>query len=131
MRKFLLFLDDIRVPAGGEDENGDPYDMIFICRCALDAERIFALHDSFGVQWHISFDFDLGQTSEYFDALKPENFRNDGKWFADWLITRDIAYKGTIFKRLTYYVHSQNPVGRDAIYNVMEDYIKFQGNQND
>ncbi|MCK5293879.1 MAG: hypothetical protein KAJ49_04455 [Arcobacteraceae bacterium] len=105
-----LYLDDLRVPI-------EPYD--FIARSYEEAIKII---EENGVPYFISFDHDLG-VDENNQLVKS------GYDFAKWLIEND--YHG-IYKMpvdFNYQVHSQNPVGRKNIIQLMDRYIVVK-NQN-
>ena len=102
-----LYLDDLRVPTM-------PYD--FIARSYEEAIKIIELN---GVPNFISFDHDLG-------VDKDNQLVKSGYDFAKWLIEND--YNG-IYKISVYFgyeVHSQNPVGRKNIIQLMDRYLEIR-----
>lgn len=99
MRKLLL--DDERFPVG----DGWP-----IVRSVAEA---IAWVEAHGMPDFVSFDNDLGPG-------QPE-----GRTFADWLIERDLD-RGDLPIGFDFYVHSQNPVAREAIEGKLRAYLRFR-----
>lgn len=98
-----LFLDDERFPPG------DAADWV-IARDCVEAREIADANPG-GIRF-VSFDHDLGEGKE------------TGKDFANWLVERDLDQPGFIPSDFSFYVHSQNPVGRDNINNLLERYLE-------
>lgn len=102
MRK--LFLDDERFPPN----SGDVWDIV---RTVDEAK---AYMEANGCPLFISFDHDLGEDQATgFDLVK-------------WMVERDLDADGKFIPRLfTYYVHSQNPVGKKNIESYLDGYLSF------
>lgn len=96
-----LFLDDERFPS----EDG------WIVVRSVAAARTWV--EANGFPDYVSFDNDLGDG-------QPE-----GRHFADWLIERDLD-RGGMPSAFAYYVHSQNPVARDAINAKLGAYLRYR-----
>lgn len=94
-----LFLDDERDPPrdGGNWHIVRSYD-----------EFVNYINEN-GIPQHISFDHDLGDGKTGYDCVK-------------WLLTDRKLPKG-----FTYYVHSQNPVGRENIVGLFACYFRVNG----
>lgn len=95
-----LFLDDERVPPELE------MDWVII-RTYEGFTRHIETH---GLPEFISFDHDLGLEKTGYDCAK---------WLTEYCMDRDIRLP-------EYYVHSQNPVGRDAIVQLLERFKELQ-----
>jgi len=92
--KYKLFLDDERYPVD---------DTSVVVRSYQEACQYV---ENYGTPSHVDFDHDLGGGPTGYD-------------FAKWLIERALDGRGF---PLTYSVHSQNPVGKQNIIGVMENY---------
>lgn len=99
---YRLFLDDERFPAGDESE-------WIIARTCADACRIV---EEKGCPAFISFDHDLGDGPTGMDFAR---------WFANYVLDNDICLTD-----FDYYVHSQNPVGRDNILSFIGGLIRVR-----
>lgn len=97
-----LFLDDERFPP---NDGGD----WLIVRSSEEA-CFWCKHS---VPSYISFDHDLGGN-------------DTAMVFVKWMIEQDIDRPGFIPYDFTYYVHSQNPIGRDAIIGLIENYLRHR-----
>ena len=100
-RKYKLFVDDEREPVKKFD---------YIARDYKETMKIFDKH---GCPSFISFDHDLGARSKTgFDIVKD-------------MVERDLNKNGRwIPKNFTYYVHSANPVGKDNIVGLLDNYLE-------
>jgi len=98
-----LFLDDERLPP----EDGRAWAVV---RSVAEAA---AWVEENGFPAYVSFDNDLG------DGV-PE-----GRAFARWLVERDLD-TGAMPDGFAFYVHSQNPVAREAIEGVLDAYLAFR-----
>lgn len=111
---YALFIDDERFPP--QD------DRRWIV--ARTAEEVAVCLDQNGMPEHISFDHDLGDgIPTGYDIVQA---------FVDSDIDQKPAAYGIDFRfpeGLTWYVHSQNPVGRDNIDHLMRNYIAFKARQ--
>lgn len=96
---YKLFLDDERDPIGKD---------WVVARSSFDAAVIVAIG---GMPSYISFDHDLGEDDTAMNFLK---------WLAE-----NCQDRGTTFT-FDYYVHSQNPIGRDNIINFIESFKRSQ-----
>ena len=98
---YWLFLDDERDPP-------DDGTLWVICRTVAEACDVVCAR---GFPEYVSFDNDLGEN-------QPE-----GREFARWLIERDLNMSG-LPEDFGWYAHTQNPVARDAINNLLEGYLR-------
>lgn len=98
-----LFLDDERYPP----KDGRSW---YIARNAHQA--IWLIQRKRQCPSFISFDHDLGSVG------------HTGLDFAHWLIEMDMDYHGEFIPTtFQFYVHSQNPIGRDNIHSLLERYL--------
>jgi hypothetical protein len=95
-----MFLDDERMPVG---------DDWVIVRSVPEA---IACVEKNGIPNFISFDHDL-------------EHRLTGYDFAKWLVERDLDI-GDMPADFTFYVHSQNPVGKANIEGLLNQYLAFK-----
>lgn len=105
-----LFLDDERLPPRDDREWA-------IARSCTDAIQLIRLKGS--CPSYISFDHDLGagETGPY----------PDGMSFANWLVESDLdSGYNFIPSDFSFYVHSQNPVGRGNIEGILNNYLRFR-----
>lgn len=102
-----LFIDDERFPPN------DGRDWVIARNIKEVKEAIAGL----GFPGHISFDHDLGENQA------------TGFNIARWMIDEDQNYGHVISTDLTFYVHSQNPVGKENIESLMNSYLKFKSEQ--
>lgn len=112
MSEWILFLDDVREP---EDVNLPSADLpVIVCRSYDDA--VTEIHDR-DLPSIISFDHDLGacQTGHTF-----------AKYFANYVLENHLELP----EDFTYYVHSANPVGRDNIVSMMENFLRVYDETN-
>jgi hypothetical protein len=100
-RKYKLFVDDEREPVKKFD---------YIARDYKETMKIFNKH---GCPSYISFDHDLGANSKTgFDIVKD-------------MVERDLNKNGRwIPKNFDYHVHSANPVGKDNIVGLLDNYLE-------
>ncbi len=104
--EWHLFLDDERFPA-----TMDP--IVFIARNFGGAVDLVAYHNKCPV--FISFDHDLGPNEK------------TGYDFAKWLVEKDMDDDGKFIpKNFYFYVHSQNPVGKENIEAYLKGYLKHR-----
>lgn len=97
-----LFLDDERFPPD------DGYEW----KIARTVWEAIALCEANGCPSYISFDHDLGYK-------QPA-----GYYFARYLIDSDLDEPGYIPDNFSWYVHSQNPIGKMNIERLLENYMK-------
>lgn len=96
---YKLFIDDERYPVDG---------LCTIVRSSKDAiERMIA----FGCPSFISFDHDLGGDDT---SMK----------IVHWMIEKDLDRPGWIPDDFSFYVHSQNPIGKKNIEGLLGGYLK-------
>lgn len=98
---YRLFLDDERQPVGD--------DWVIVRDFAAAVEYVCKN----GFPRHVSFDNDLGSEIP------------TGYDFAKWLIERDLDYND-MPDDFDFYVHSQNPVGKKNIEELLLRYLKFK-----
>lgn len=96
-----LFLDDERFPP----EDGRVWR---ICRTYKEAVETVTL---LGPPDYISFDHDLG------DGPTGHDF---SKWLIDYLLDTGYDWNGKFF------VHSQNPIGKENIEKLLDSYLRFK-----
>lgn len=101
MPGWTLFLDDERHPVDASSVVARSYDEAV----ALILER--------GCPAHIDFDNDLGGIKE-------------GRDLARWLVEADLDGQIAIERGFTFSIHSQNPVGREAIRGTLDAYLAFK-----
>ena len=92
-----LFIDDERFPVTND---------FVIARNSADA---IAYVEKFGCPNFISFDHDLGGG-------------DTAMVFVKWLIEKDLDYQ-VIPSDFDYYIHSQNPIGRQNIDGLLRSYL--------
>jgi hypothetical protein len=102
-----MFLDDIRIPI----EN---YDVI-----VRSYEEAISYVNNHGIPIFISFDHDLG-CDEIGNLLK------NGYDFAKWLVDMDIENIHKFPDNFTFNIHSANPIGRNNIKSILNNYIYFK-----
>lgn len=104
---YSLFIDDERHP---------PYRDGRDWKIARDWEDVMMLLRIHGIPNYISFDHDLGID------------KHSGHDIVKFLIDLDMGDDDmfTIPADFTYYVHSQNPVGKDNIAGLIDGYLKFR-----
>lgn len=98
---YKMFLDDERFPVG---ENW------IIVRSVAEAQDYVEKN---GAPRYVSFDNDLGENM-------PE-----GRMFAAWLVDQDLN-TGFLPLDFDFYVHSQNPIAKNAIEGLMSSYLQFK-----
>lgn len=106
MKVWSLFLDDERFPP----DDGREWK---IARTHQEVVDLVELH---GMPSYVSFDHDLGD-------LIPNG---DGYQVAKHLCALDAYPQYRFPEGFDYYVHSQNPVGRDNIIGYMSSYFKHR-----
>lgn len=98
--KPKMFIDDERFPV--EDEGW------VIVRTFDDFQEYLS---EYGFPEFVSFDHDLGEGEV------------SGHFLAKFLVELDLN-KGTMPKNFSWYVHSQNPIGRDNINGLLTSYMR-------
>lgn len=101
MRRYTLYIDDIRSPKGTFDK---------ITRTSAETIQCMKIN---GCPTYISFDHDLGGEDT---AMKIIN----------WMIDYDLDNPGFIPKGFEYNIHSANPVGKENIDSLLKSYLKFR-----
>lgn len=106
MSRYSLFIDDERFPP----RDGQIW---VIARDFEDVMMSLRIH---GMPRHISFDHDLGED------------KHTGHDIAKFLVNLDIGGDPNFVlpADFTYYVHSQNPVGKENIEKYLENYLNFK-----
>ncbi|WP_432220920.1 cyclic-phosphate processing receiver domain-containing protein [Flavobacterium sp. TMP13] len=112
---YKLFLDDIRtVPMVYKSLKDDDF---IIVRNFIDFKKVILKK---GLPSYISFDNDLG-LDEY-GIIAP-----DGYAAAKWLVYNS----GLDLRELQFYVHSANPVAKQQIQSLLDNYIKHLNSDDD
>lgn len=107
--KWNLFLDDERFPS---DKELNKFIIARTKKQAIDLIQKFNCCPVF-----ISFDHDLGENEE------------TGKDFANYLINRDLDENGNFIPNdFSFYVHSQNNIGKQNIEGILNNYLLFKKN---
>jgi hypothetical protein len=99
---YRLFIDDERDPTDGE---------WVVVRSVEDA---IAVIEAQGAPSYISFDHDLGENKKTGHDL--------ARWLIDWDIKNDVLTPANF----SYYVHSQNPIGKANIEGIFASYFRFK-----
>lgn len=94
---YKMFIDDERYPVDGS----------FICRSMEDFECAVQVY---GFPSYISFDHDLGEGPTGYDIAK--------------LIVEMDLNSGVMPDNFSYYVHSQNPIGKANIEGLLNNYME-------
>lgn len=102
--KWFLFIDDERLPP----RDGNTWHI------ARSIDQVFTLLTRFGTPDYISFDHDLGDDT-------PSGFV-----IAKALVEKDMDHEIDLQEGFDFYVHSQNPIGRDNIESYLRGYLKFK-----
>ncbi|QIG65774.1 putative response regulator protein [Ochrobactrum phage vB_OspM_OC] len=101
--EYVLFIDDERVPTSS---------VPIIARNYNDAINIMELA---GCPYYVMFDHDLGEGEL------------TGYDIAKWIVNRDIAMNGEFMPDyFEFSVHSQNPVGKENIEKLFENYMRVK-----
>ena len=98
---YKLFLDDERNPVSPTEWK--------IARSFEEACRLF---EEYGAPSFISFDHDLGQDKSGYD-------------YAKWLVDKD-QDESWPTEEFDFYVHSQNPIGKENIEGLLRPYLKMK-----
>lgn len=109
MSSYSLFIDDERFPPRNDGRNW------IIARDWEDVMMCFRIH---GMPAYISFDHDLGDV------------KHTGHDIAKFIVELDIAGEDQ-FKLpagFDFYVHSQNPIGKENIEGTLHGYFRFKEN---
>lgn len=106
--KYSLFLDDERFPPSTGTQDW------LIIRTVQEAIQTI---NKVGMPWRMSLDHDLGEDQE------------TGYDFIKWLIEQDLDNNIDIKKITDFYVHSQNPVGKENIINLYNNYKDHKNNK--
>lgn len=102
---YKLFLDDERFPP----RDGEEW---VIARTVQEAKLVYLLK---GPPKFVSFDHDLGEDQQ------------TGVDYAKWIVEKDLQCNGIFIPEgFDFYVHSQNPVGRDNIEGLMCSYLDYR-----
>lgn len=99
---YALFIDDERKPPTHDGRNW------IIARDKMDVELIIWRE---GFPSHVSLDHDLGTDYTGYDIAK-------------WLVDLDMCGELLFPENFTYYVHSQNPIGKANIEGYLDNYLK-------
>jgi hypothetical protein len=107
MSRYSLFIDDERYPPRNDGR---------LWVTARDFEDVMMSLRIHGMPGHISFDHDLGaETKTGYDIVK-------------FIVELDMEPESGFHlpDEFTYYVHSQNPVGKMNIEKYLENYLTFK-----
>lgn len=105
--KNKLYLDDLRKL---------PDNSFYLARSYRDAINYVK---EYGIPSFISFDHDLGVDSN--NILLPSGYD-----FAKWLVEMDLENLYTFPKDFDFIVHSANPVGKNNIEAILNNYLHFK-----
>lgn len=107
MAQYSLFIDDERYPPKNDGRNW------VIARDWEDVMMCFRIH---GMPEYISFDHDLGEDTQ------------TGYDIAKFIVELDMGGDSDFAmpENFDYYVHSQNPVGKENIEKYLENYKKYK-----
>jgi len=109
MTRYSLFIDDERAPPRNDGRNW------VIARDWEDVLMLIRLH---GMPGHISFDHDL--------ACEKITGYDIAKFIVDLDMGGDTDFQ--IPYDFTFYVHSQNPIGKHNIESYLNNYLNFRKN---
>ncbi|WP_157279214.1 cyclic-phosphate processing receiver domain-containing protein [Aliarcobacter butzleri] len=104
---YTMFLDDIRTPKEKFDVITRSYD-----------EAVNFVKEN-GIPNFISFDHDLGCDDK-------GNILKSGYDFAKWLVEQSLNEVLEFPKDFTFQVHSANPIGRNNINSILNNYLLFR-----
>ena len=96
---WKLFLDDERYSVD---------DDFMVIRSCKEAIKYIGIN---GLPEYISFDHDLGNEDTGYDFTQ---------WLVEYHLSNNIQWN------INYYVHSQNPIGKNNIINLIENFKRFQ-----
>lgn len=104
---YRLFLDDERMPPN------DGHEWVI----ARNINDVIDIIENMGMPDYISFDHDLG-----------ENWIVTGTGYhvAKHLVDLDLYTDYKFPEKFSYYVHSQNPVGKKNIETYLDNYLRFK-----
>lgn len=103
---FDMFLDDERMPPKDRQS----------WKIARNKTQAIILVRNYGFPHFVSFDHDLGED-------EPTGYD-----IAKWLVELDMSGEDvTMPDDFDYYVHSQNPIGKQNIECYLDNYLKFKG----
>ena len=113
--EYKLFLDDIRDIWQVYPDIADDRDW----KKALDYNEFCKIITKYGMPYFISFDHDLGD-KQYYGLYDNEKTGYDcAKWLVNYCIDNKL-------KLPKYKCHSANPVGRDNILGILDNYYLNQ-----
>lgn len=120
---YKMFIDDERFPKGYFPKlksflselslnliNKDIFGFFIISR---NYDQTVNLINQYGIPEFISFDHDLGDSK-------------DGYEIARFMIEQDLDGKKCFPSNFSFYVHSQNPIGKENIQNILMSYMRFK-----
>lgn len=107
MSRYSLFIDDERLPPYNDGRNW------IIARDWEDVMMCLRIH---GMPGYISFDHDLGEE------------KHTGYDIAKFLVSLDMSDDSdfAIPSGFEYYVHSQNPIGKENIEKYLNNYLRIR-----
>lgn len=104
---YTMFLDDIRIPK-------EKFDVI-----VRNFDEATSHIIKYGMPRYISFDHDLG--CDYNGVILK-----NGHDLAKWLVDMDIENKYKFPNDFKFNVHSANPIGRNNIQSILNNYLQFK-----
>lgn len=121
---YKLFIDDERFPVGRLPKLKSflaksslklfGYDIFNFFIIARNYDQVKNIVEKYGIPSYISFDHDLGEEKTGYDIV---NF----------LIEQDLDGSNHFPSKFDFYVHSQNPIGKQNIEKLLNSYIQFKG----
>jgi len=107
MSRYSLFIDDERFPPRNDGRNWV---------IARDWEEVMMCLRIHGMPGYISFDHDLGDEKHTgYDIVK---------FLVELDMGEDLEF--TLPEEFDYYVHSQNPIGKENIERYLDNYLRFR-----
>ena len=106
---YKLFIDDERDPPWHWCNS-----FVVVARTSLEAARMIKV---FGMPTYISFDHDLGISS---DGVEDTSIN-----FINWLVEAVLDNRVQIPDNFDFYVHSQNPIGKENIESKMTALLQW------
>ncbi len=107
MNDKKIYLDDIRTPSNND---------FIILRSYKEAVEYIKNN---GIPHYVSFDHDLG-------CDEKENILPSGFDFAKYLVDMDIKKKYCFPNNFQFNVHSANPIGKENIQSLLNNYLLFR-----
>lgn len=112
---YNLFIDDERWPTDATWADWYPHRDNWVV--ARNWPEVLQLLESLGIPSYISFDHDLG----------PDEITLNGYEIAQKIVEGDMDGKWQIPADFSFFVHSQNPIGKRNIEGLIMNYLKHLG----